>query len=535
MDTRTVGASHAFRRARLVAAANRPERPVAASARPTAVVHLTAEYWPFAHTGGLGMAVSGLAGYQAETGLRTTVLVPLYRCVWEGEAQLEPFGAAFDVRLGDQFEAARLWQLRSTGVGPRVVFIEHDGFFQRDGIYGEAGRDYSDNARRFAFFTLAALRVLPRLAPAPNVLHAHDWHTALAPVYLRTALAGQAYYDAMPAVLSVHNAAFQGQFSPETLQEIGLAASSAAARSGWHDRVNWLEAGLALADVVTTVSPTHARELQTALGGFGLHETFHGLGDRLLGVLNGIEPNTWDPATDPYIAACYSADDLSGKARCKIALQRAYGLPVLATTPLVGMCARLVGQKGFDLILSGALRSVPQAQFVFVGQGEQRYERALSELAAAAPERIVAHIGFSGARERRLLAGADLLLMPSLYEPCGLTQMRAQRYGTIPVARRVGGLADTIEDDVTGFLFDEYSPAALEQALERALGRYGDPAAWVRHVRAAMSRPYGWDRAVAQYAAVYARALRLRRPQDDAAPQAIPVVASSVSRRMEDA
>lgn len=519
MDTRTVGESRAFRRARSVAAANRRERPVAASAQPTAVVHLTAEYWPFAHTGGLGMAVSGLAGCQAEAGLRTTVLVPLYRCVWEGEAQLEPFGAAFDVRLGDESGTARLWRLRSTGVGPRVIFVEHDGFFQRDGIYGEAGTDYSDNARRFAFFTLAALQVLPRLAPAPNVLHAHDWHTALAPVYLRTALAGQAYYDAMPAVLSVHNAAFQGQFSPETLQEIGLAA---ARRFGWLDRVNWLEAGLALADVVTTVSPTHARELRTALGGFGLHATFNGLGDRLLGVLNGIELDIWDPATDPYIAACYSSDALSGKARCKMALQRAYGLPVLATTPLVGMCARLVGQKGFDLIVGSALRAMPEAQFVFLGQGEQRYAQALAQLAAAAPERIGVHVGFSEAREHRLLAGTDLLLMPSLYEPCGLTQMRAQRYGTIPVARRVGGLADTIEDEVTGFLFDEYSPAALEWAIRRALGRYCDPTAWAGYVHAAMRRSFGWERSAAQYAEVYTRALQLRRPPKRRGPGSSP-------------
>jgi len=392
MDTTTVGISQELRCTRSVAAPSRPRRPIAASAQP---------------------------------------------------ARLEPLGAAFEVRLGQQAETARLWQVRGAGAGPRVVFVEQDSFFQRDGIYGQAGADYADNARRFAFFTLAALEALPRLAPAPAVLHAHDWHTALAPVYLRTALAGEAYFDAM-----------------------------------------------------------------------------------LLGVANGIEPRVWDPATDPYIAACYSVDDLSGKARCKTALQRAYGLPVRARTPLVGMCARLVAQKGFDLVLGGALRSMPEAQFVFVGQGEERYARALSELAAAARERIAMHVGFTDAREHRLLAGADLLLMPSLYEPCGLTQMRAQRYGTIPVGRRVGGLADTIEDDVTGFLFDEYSPAALERALRRALDRYRDPATWFTYIRAAMSRPFGWERPMAQYANLYARALHLRRPHDGARRDADPVGAS---------
>ena len=463
-------------------------------------MHVSAEYWPFAQTGGLGMAVSGLARSQAAAGLRTTVLVPLYRSVREGAARLEPVGAAFEVRLSDHLETLRLWQLRSGEAGPRLVFVEHDGFFQREGIYGHAGADYPDNARRFAFFTLAALRALPRLVRAPAVLHLHDWHAALATVYLRTTLAGEPYYDGIPAVLSVHNAAFQGRFAHE----------------------NWLEAGLALADLVTTVSPTHARELQTALGGFGLHERFHGLGDRLVGVLNGIEPDVWDPATDPFIAARYSADDLSGKARCKAALQCAYGLPVQVGTPLVGMCARLVQQKGFDLILGGVLRSMPEAQFVFVGEGEERYKKALSEVAAAVPERIAMHVGFTDAREHRLLAGADLLLMPSLYEPCGLTQMRAQRYGTIPVGRRVGGLADTIEDDVTGFLFDEYSPAALERALRRALDRYRDPATRLTYVRAAMSRPFGWERPMAQYANLYARALHLRRPQNGARRDAVP-------------
>ena len=500
MDTTSVERSQPLRLGRSSAVPRRAPRPIAAVTRPTGVVHLTAEYWPFAHTGGLGMAVSGLARSQAEAGLRTTVLSPLYRSVRAGDARLEPLGATFEVRLGHEVAAARLWLSRAVGGGPRVIFVEHDSFFDRDGIYGEAGADYSDNARRFAFFTLAALQALPRLAPAPAVLHAHDWHTALAPVYLRTTLAGEAYYDGIPAVLSVHNAAFQGRFAYE----------------------NWLEAGLTLADLVTTVSPTHARELRTALGGFGLHETFQGLGDRLVGVLNGIEPDIWDPATDPYIAACYSADDLSGKARCKTALQRAYGLPVHARTPLVGMCARLVGQKGFDLILAGALRSLSEAQFVFVGQGEAGYARALTELAAAAPDRIAVHVGFTNAREHRLLAGADLLLMPSLYEPCGLTQMRAQRYGAIPVARRVGGLADTIEDAVTGFLFADYSPGALEWALGRALGGYRDPTAWAGHMRAAMSRSFGWERSAAQYAAVYTRALHLRRLRDAAAREAVP-------------
>lgn len=504
--------------------------PWEARREPT-VVHLTAECWPFAYTGGLGMAVSGLARSQAAAGLRTMVVTPLYRSVWENgistvlrrmplyrspwgsEAQLEPLGPPFPVRLGPNLEPARLWHLNEVTAGPRVVFIEHEGFFGRGGIYGESdGTDYRDNHRRFAFFVLAALRALPQLAPGSAVLHAHDWHTALAPVYLRTMLGGTPYYDAIPAILSVHNAAFQGRFESPTLAEIGLANAPAARRLEWHGGINWLNGALALSDLVTTVSPTHAGELRTPPGGFGLHETFCHLGDRLHGVLNGIEPDLWNPAIDSTTAARYSADEPAGKAQCKAALQRECGLPVRPGTPLVAMCARLVEQKGLDLVLNGPLESLLETQFLFLGRGEERYESALRARAAAVPDRIAVETGFSVERERRLLAGADLLLMPSLYEPCGLTQMRAQRYGTIPVARRVGGLADTIRDGVTGFLFDDYAPEALNRALDRALERYRDPVVWSSHVSAAMAASFGWERSAGEYRDLYARALQSRVP-----------------------
>jgi len=258
-----------------------------------------------------------------------------------------------------------------------------------------------------------------------------------------------------------------------------------------------------------TVSPTHARELRTREGGFGLQETFTALGERLVGILNGIDLEVWNPETDPQIPARYSAADLAGKRHCKAALQRAYGLPQRSDTAVFAMGARLVAQKGFDIILADNSPLTPDAQFVFLGAGEERYARALAELAAAAPDRVGVELKFTDRLEHRLLAGADVLLMPSLYEPCGLTQMRAQRYGAIPVARRVGGLADTIEDGVTGFLFDAYTPEALAQAVARALAAYADPAAWRRLVRQAMTRDFGWERSAAQYLAVYRGARRL--------------------------
>ena len=484
----------------------------AASAAPAIeripAVHLTAEYWPFARTGGLGEAVNGLAEAQHAAGSPATVVMPLYRTVRESGPALERVGHQFSVSVGSRTEWAHVYRLVDRPAGPSVFFIEHPDFFDRSGIYGDSGGDYPDNALRFAFFCKAAVAALPAIAPGAQVLHAHDWHTALAPVYLRTVFRGLPFHDGLAIVLSVHNAGFQGHYPRETMRELGLPEELYGPNAfEWYDRVNILKGGIAFADVVVTVSPTHARELCTPTGGFGLQDTFIALGDRLQGVLNGIDLKAWNPKTDPYIAANYTADDLTGKRRCKAALQRAYDLPEGDGIPVFAMSARLVGQKGLDLVLGGNLLTSGNAQFVFLGSGEHRYHEALANLAAAQPERVVAEFAFTDRQEHILLAGADLLLMPSLYEPCGLTQMRAQRYGVIPIVRAVGGLQDSVQEGVTGFLFGEYTPAALEEVVDRVLQRYADRDGWQVLVRQAMGSRFGWDQSTAQYSALYRRAL----------------------------
>ena len=483
----------------------RSDSPLAAE-----VVHLSAEYLPYARTGGLAEAVTGLVSYQAAAGIATTALLPLFRSVRDTGATLAPFGEPFTVTVGSREEPARLWRL-DAAQGPRVLFLEHEAYFDRDGLYGADGTDYPDNGRRFAYLCRAALEALPRIARAPIVLHLHDWHTALAAVYLRTEFRGRALYDSTALVLTVHNAGFQGHFPFESLADLGLSDELYDwERLEWHGRVNWLKGGLVFTDMATTVSPTHAHELRTEPGGFGLHDNFIALGDRLVGILNGIDQQGWDPARDPHLTAPYSADSLDGKARCKRALQRGAGFPLRARAPLFALSARLAAQKGIDLILEGQVLDTPDAQFVLLGTGEARYAAALAGRAADAPERIAYESRFSDRFEHRLLAGADILLMPSLYEPCGLTQMRAQRYGALPVARRVGGLADTIDDEDTGFLFDEYTSAALELAVRRALALYARPADWDAHVRRAMSRAFGWEHRGPQYIDLYRRALARR-------------------------
>jgi starch synthase len=478
------------------------------------VIHLAAECWPFARTGGLGEAVAGLAAFQAARGIDVTVVMPLYRAVRESAIELATVGAPFSVRVGARTEEVQLYRTLTRPAKPRIFFIDHIPYFDRAGIYGEGGADYPDNARRFALFSLAALRALPRIAPGASIVHAHDWHSALAIAALRE---GAPEHRRRPlSVLSVHNAGFQGSFPLETITDVGFAGD-------WYDsrlfesngRMNLLKGALTLCDLAVTVSPTHARELRTPEGGFGLHQTFAALGDRLVGVTNGIDSEVWNPATDMSLPARYAPGDLAGKATCKAALQRSCGLEERPSSLLFAMCTRLAQQKGFDLILGADLLTHSGAQFVFLGRGEARYERALADLAARAPGRVVLRLDFSDELEHRMLGGADALLMPSFYEPCGLTQMRAQRYGTIPIGRRVGGLVDTIEDGATGFLFNDYSCEALVASLDRATERFADAGGWREMMRQAMSRDFGWPQAADKYIALYRRAAARTQVRSD--------------------
>jgi starch synthase len=478
--------------------------------QPVSVVHVTAEYYPYARTGGLAEAVSGVARFQKAAGINVAAILPLYRTVRDVDPDLEPVGQPFPVPMGSHTEEARVFRVSGPPEGPQVFFIEHLDYFNRPGIYGENAIDYPDNARRFAFFALAAVTALPRLVPGPLVLHVHDWHTALALVYLRT-VANQRYSSQVTGVLSVHNPGYQGHFPPDVMPQIGLPWELYNWRQlEWYGKVNFLKGGLGFADFVTTVSPTQAEELRTPGGGFGLHEVFIWLGDRLVGVLNGIDQKAWDPATDRQITAQYSIQKLDGKRRCKAALQRSFGLPQRRKVPLFGMTGRMVTQKGLDLILQSSDLLALDAQFVFLGSGEIQYENALVELASSAPDRVGVQLDFTDRLEHRLIAGADLFLMPSLYEPCGLTQMRAQRYGSPPIVRDVGGLADTVDDEVSGFAFVPYTVDAFQEATFRALDQFNRPARWESIMREGMARDFSWERSVATYLDVYRRAMTLR-------------------------
>jgi starch synthase len=461
----------------------------AAVSRPAPIVHVVAELAPYARTGGLGEAVASLALFQAQAGIDVAVIMPLYKQITQEKFELRPFGAPFPVPIADRIEQGQLYEAvpRGNALQPRVIFVASDTYFGRDGIYGDADGDFRDNARRYAFFCLAALYAIPKLFEVPVVLHAHDWHAALAPVYLRSWFRNHPYFSRVATVLSVHNAGFQGHFPTSTMRDLGLPWELYHPfQLEWYGRVNLLKGGMAFSDVVTTVSPTHAQELRTPGGGFGLQEAFSALGGRFVGITNGIDTKVWDPTTDTQITATYSRDDLAGKAKCKSSLQRLFGLPQRSRLPLVGMSARMVYQKGLDLILGSGFLSL-DAQFVFLGAGEAKYEKALSELAHAYPGKIGVQLNFT--------------------DRFGLTQMRAQRYGALPLARAVGGLADTIEDGVTGFLFRDYTSDSFLDGTVRAVQAYNDQPRWAAMQREAMSREFGWKQAERKYLRVYEYAI----------------------------
>ena len=476
----------------------------------TRVLHITAELWPYARTGGLGQAVAGLADYQAANGTESHVVLPLYREARAHVTKLKPFCDPFTVESGGRLEEVRCWY-QAADAYPKTLFLEHNPSFDRPGIYGEVSGDYPDNPRRFALLASAAIEIGRRIGAGDLIMHSHDWHTALVPVFLRRVYRAEPELQRLPAVLTVHNGGFQGVYPYHVMKDIHLPDDLwSPDYMEWYGRLNYLKGGLKYADMVTTVSPTHALELLTDVGGFGLQHSFRALGDRLVGIRNGIDVTEWNPSTDSHIPARFSADDMAGKVRCKAVLQELWGLPRRPDVPLFGMSARLVAQKGLDQIVASQSLRLIDAQFIFLGSGEAQFENALRELSARFPQRVGVNTAFTDKLEHELLAGADFLMMPSLYEPCGLTQMRAQLYGALPVARRVGGLADTIEDGVTGILYEAYSPEAFDLAITRAVTMYQDRRSYTELARGAMRKDFSWRQPAEVYEQVYRRAAAAR-------------------------
>jgi starch synthase len=470
---------------------------------------VASEALPFAKTGGLADVVGSLPRALAGLGHEVDVVIPRYRGISAGE----PAGM-LAVQHGPQRVEAELFTASARGV--RVVFVGHDAYFDRDHVYGTAGHDYADNAERFAFLARAALAWAAG-QPRYDVVHAHDWQAGLVPVLLMRDYAAHQTLGVVPTVFTIHNVAYQGLFDSSWLPRLGLGWDllSVDALEFW-GRISYLKAGIAFSRTITTVSPGYAREIQTPEYGFGFDGILRYRGHDLVGILNGIDYDRWDPARDPNLPMPFDASNLKGKAAAKRAVLETFGLPMDQATldrPLVAMISRMVDQKGLDLLAVVAdelLRLGPT--FVVMGAGERRYEDMWLALAARHPTRVAVRIGYDEGVAHLVHGGADLFLMPSRFEPCGLSQMYAQRYGTVPLVRATGGLSDTVRNldeasgEGTGFTFDEYSPQALVGTLRWALGLYENRALWQRMQEAGMRQDFSWDRSARRYVAVYEQA-----------------------------
>lgn len=476
------------------------------------VLMVTSEVAPFAKSGGLADAVSALSKALRRLGHDVRVVMPRYGSVpTDGLTKLR---SRLAVETGAGVERAIVFRGVLPDSDVPVYFVDHEAFFGRPGIYGsKAEPDFADNPRRFSFLSRAAFRLCDALRWKPDVLHAHDWPSAFAPVYLRHAEPG---YASVASVLTIHNLGYQGVYPKDAFPYLGLPWELFhGAGFEYYDAVNALKAGIACADGLSTVSPTYAREIQTPELGCTLDGLLRARGPDLVGILNGVDGIDWNPSSDPYIEARYSADDLSGKAACKAALQREFGLPEDPDKPLFGMVSRLTDQKGIGELFGptyGCAAKLCQdmdLQFVVQGTGDPWCEAELQSLSARLPN-FRAKIGYSERTAHMIEAGSDFFMMPSRYEPCGLNQMYSLRYGTLPIAHRTGGLSDTISNynqDTgagTGFLFDHLTPRAVYDTTGWAVWAYYNRAEQLDAMRRrAMALDFSWDAAAREYEALY--------------------------------
>jgi starch synthase len=398
----------------------------------------------------------------------------------------------------------------------QYYFVDCPEFFDREGLYGTAAGDYPDNAERFALYCRAVLEASKQLG-VPAVFHVHDWQAALIPVYLRTTYTSDPVLSRAAVVLTIHNAAYQGAFPPETTEQLLFPWEIFTLDKIEHyDRFNFLKGGIVYSDILTTVSRKYAEEIQTAEFGEGLEGVLRVRSQDLRGILNGVDYTQWNPATDTHLAAHYTPENLAGKRACRTDLLRAVGLEqVEESTPVIGIVSRFARQKGFDLLeeIAGRLSELEVA-VVALGSGEPAYEKFFRDWAFWNKANVAVRIGYNDALAHKIEAGADLFLMPSLYEPCGLNQIYSLKYGTVPVVRATGGLDDTIEEwnpqqgTGTGFKFQGRSGAALLAEIERALTAFEDQAGWKQLMLNGMARNYSWEQPAREYAAVYEEAVK---------------------------
>jgi len=470
------------------------------------ILFVASEGLPYSKTGGLADVIEGLSRALAELGHEVAVVLPRYRGTKTATLVMPSLTIPMGPRL--RFPAIADGALLE---GVRYFFVDDPGYFDREGIYGGSAGDYPDNAERYTELCRAAIEIAKHVWPA-DVIHCHDWQTALVPVLLRSSYLDDPAMKDVPVVFTIHNIGYQGLFGKEVLERAGIPLILFQPGGiEFFDKVNFLKGGLVYSDYVTTVSPTYAREIQTPEYGFGLDGVARNRKDRLVGILNGVDYAVWSPETDTFITMKYSAKDLAGKQVCKQELRETFGLADdNLARPVLGIVSRFANQKGFDLIAEKAHELMREdISMVVLGTGERKYEEFFRALAEAYPGRVGVKIAYDDALAHKIIAGADMFLMPSRYEPCGLSQIYSLKYGTVPIVRATGGLDDTVENfDVehgtgTGFKFAEYSGAALLYAVKQALHHYMDETIWKRIQLNGMAKDFSWKASAAEYAKLY--------------------------------
>lgn len=497
--------------------------------RAVDIVFVASEAVPFAKTGGLADVAGALPRALEQQGHRVSLFLPGYRRARQTGLELADIGLGLEIPIGARTVPGRVLRATLPGSGVAAYLIDQPDYFDRDGLYGDASGDYGDNCSRFVFFDRGVIEAIRSLGLRPDVIHCNDWQTGLIPAYLRTLDAGDPDLSAAGTLLTIHNLAYRGLFRRRDMALTGLDWRLFDWRQlEFHGKLCFLKAGLVFADVLSTVSPTYAHEILSPWYGDGLDGLFRDRKADLYGILNGIDPDAWRPANEPMIAERYDASTVvEGKAMCKVRLQEHAGLELRPEVPLFAQVGRLDPQKGWDLLAEVADRLLGRdVQLVVLGAGHAKYHAMLDDLARRHPGRCAAFLGFDDAMAHRIEAGADLFLMPSLYEPCGLSQLYSLAHGTVPIVRATGGLADTVVDatpralaegTATGFRFAEPTAAALWQAIERALALWPDRDAWIRLMRTGMSQDWSWSRSAREYTRLYEEVAR-RACTRDVAP-----------------
>ena len=480
------------------------------------IAFAASECVPFSKTGGLADVIGALPPALATLGHQVTVYLPRYRQTELNKPKtvISSITVPFDDRY-------RFCSVLDGGkrAGVQFYFIDYPPFFERDGLYGTALGDYHDNAERFALFSRAVLEAA-KILGAPDILHCHDWQTALVPILLKTLYVGDPAFAEAPCVFTIHNLGYQGLFQPEILPLLMLPWDLfTMSKMEFYGKVNFLKGAIEMADYITTVSRRYAQEIQTAEFGFGLEGVLRARSATIAGILNAVDYLSWNPEDDPHIAANYSARDLSGKAKCKLDLLREFGLAQETQLPVVGMVSRFVQQKGFDLVQQVADRlALEDMLLIVLGSGQREYEDLFRRLNKQYPQKVAVKIAYDEALAHKVEAGSDLYLMPSHYEPCGLNQIYSLRYGTVPIVRATGGLDDTVEQfdprtgKGTGFKFREYTGEAMLATLRSAVTLFReDQKTWQNLMRSGMAQDYSWTHSAREYVKVYERARQLKQ------------------------